>query len=74
MSTLIWEATVDNGQYRCEVNRIDGYKGRLTVQDTVTEELILDKEVGLSYGARFGPDLMDVTMWQDMIIEAVDNP
>mgnify|MGYP003348970809 FL=1 len=74
MNNLIWEATLDNGAYRCEVKRLSHHKGQLTVVETATNELILNKEVGLSYGAQFGPDMADVAQWQEMIVEAVDNP
>ena len=73
MSNLIWNATLDDGAYECEVKRLSHSKGQLTVVETATNELILNKEVGLSYGAQFGPDVDDVAHWQEMIIEVVDN-
>lgn len=74
MSEIVWKAELDNGQYKCEVKRLSSNKGQLTVEDTTNNELVLNKEVGLSYGAQFGPDVSDVAYWQEMIIEAVDNP
>ena len=72
MSKIIWDAELDN-RYKCTVKRLDERKAVLTVVDTTNEETLLDREVGLSYGAMFGPDMMDVADWQTMIIEAVDG-
>lgn len=72
---VIWNAKLDNGQYTCKVTRLTGYTGQLTVEDTLNNnEIVLDKEVPLAYGAKFGPDMGDVAHWQDLIIKAVDNP
>lgn len=73
MSNVVWKTKLDK-KYQCEVVRIDGYKGLLTVVDEETDELVLKEEVGLSYGAQFGPDMGDVALWQEKIINAVDNP
>lgn len=69
----IWEASLDN-RYDCKVERIDEYGGRLTVVDTETKNLMLDENVSLMYGARFGPDMSDVAHWEEMIIEVIDKP
>ena len=73
MTQLIWEATLDN-IYKCEVTRIDEYKGKLKVTNTENAFVLLEQEVGLSYGARFGPDIDDVALWQDLSCKAVDTP
>ena len=73
MTQLIWEATLDN-IYKCEVTRIDEYKGKLKVTNTENVFVLLEQEVGLSYGARFGPDIDDVALWQDLSCKAVDTP
>jgi hypothetical protein len=73
MSNVVWNSKLDN-RYNCEVKRISDYKGQLTVLDEENGELILNEEVGLSYGSMFGPDIADLQLWQDMIIKAVDNP
>lgn len=73
MSNIVWRAELDNGQYICKVTRLSSYTGQLTVENTADSNTILDKEVCLSYGAQFGPDVEDVAQWQEMIIEAVDN-
>ena len=73
MSNIVWEATLDN-IYKCEVTRIDEYKGKLKVTNTENAFVLLEQEVGLSYGARFGPDIDDVALWQDLSCKAVDTP
>ena len=73
MTQLIWEATLDN-IYKCEVTRIDEYKGKLKVTNTENAFVLLEQEVELSYGARFGPDIDDVALWQDLSCKAVDTP
>jgi hypothetical protein len=69
---MIWEQTVDKGVYRCRVERIDDYHGRLIVVEASSEKVLLDKPVGLSYGARFGPDTGDVDDWQRQSITAIE--
>src|SRR5262245_8590300 len=61
---IVWEATVDEGKYRCEVVRIGHAHGMLTVTKVDTQEALLIQEVGLAYGAVFGPDVDDVSYWQ----------
>ena len=67
---IVWESKLDD-IYECKVERRSKYVGFLTIknQDTV----LLEREVGLAYGAMFGPDVADVAQWQEMAIEAVDN-
>lgn len=67
---VIWQTTLDE-KFACQVVRTGDYKGQLTVKDG--ETVLLDKEVGLAYGAVFGPDVDDVSAWQDACIEAVDG-
>ncbi len=68
---IIWEANLDE-VYDCKVTRIDEYKGRLTVTD-LFDKVVLDEEVSLMYGARFGPDIDDVSLWQDRCVEVIDK-
>lgn len=68
----IWESTLDD-IFECRVTRTGEHTGQLTVTENVTGQLLLDKEVGLSYGATFGPDVSDVAYWQDLCVEVVDN-
>lgn len=67
---MIWKAILDN-RFNCQVERVDDYTGRLTVEDGGT--ILLDKPVSLAYGAKFGPDVMDVRAWENEVITAVDN-
>lgn len=71
---IIWQSTLDD-KYECIVYRIENQqsRGQLIVKNINTGEIILDKEVALSYGAQFGPDIADIGEWQEMIIDAVDN-
>lgn len=68
----IWEASLDN-RYDCKVERVEDYLGRLTVVDTESKKIMLDEDVPLMYGSRFGPDVSDVARWEDMIIEVIDK-
>jgi hypothetical protein len=69
---IIWKATLDE-KYECVVERTGTYQGRLTVTENDTAQNILDKDVSLSYGASFGPDVTDIAEWQLSIIDAIDN-
>jgi hypothetical protein len=69
---IVWKSTLDD-KYECIVKRSEKKCGRLIVTNTETKEIILDKEVDLSYGAQFGPDIMDIVEWQDMIVDTIDN-
>lgn len=68
---IVWEAKLDE-VYDCKVTRIDEYKGKLTVTD-LSNNVLLDEEVGLMYGARFGPDVSDVALWEDKCVEVIDK-
>jgi len=68
----IWEAQLDD-IFDCTVIRTGERTGQLTVKENVNGNILLDKEVGLSYGALFGPDIDDVTLWQELCIEVVDK-
>jgi hypothetical protein len=69
---VVWENTVDNQTWRVWVERISSYKGRLQVAHMDTDEVILNKEVGLAYQAIFGPDVADVALWEDLAVKAID--
>lgn len=69
---VIWTANLDE-IWHCEVIRVNAHLGQLRVTRNNSPVPILDQQVGLSYGAQFGPDMDDVACWQDMCVEAVDE-
>jgi hypothetical protein len=66
----IWQSKLDT-IYDCTVERTGERTGLLKV--TKENQVLLEREVGLSYGATFGPDIEDVEFWQEMILEFIDN-
>lgn len=68
----IWQAQLDN-RYDCAVTRINESHGLLTVTDAENKTTVLENEVTLAYGARFGPDVDDVADWQERCVQAVDG-
>lgn len=68
----IWKAQLDD-RYDCQVQRINEAHGHLTVTDTTDQKILLQQEVTLSYGARFGPDMDDVADWEERCVQAVDG-
>lgn len=68
----VWEAHLDQ-KYHCTVTRSSERTGNLKIVDEENKEILLEKEVGLSYGAIFGPDIDDVMDWERICIETVDN-
>lgn len=69
---VVWESILDD-HYECKVTRNSEYSGQLKVLDTETNQVLLDEEVRLSYGAAFGPDVADVADWRDKIVKVVDG-
>jgi len=69
---LVWQAVLDE-KYGCAVVRLAQRVGRLVVTNEETKEVLLDQEVGLSYGAMFGPDADDVAHWEELCVNAVDS-
>lgn len=69
---VIWSDRLD-GRYTCEVRRIDGSRGELIVWDDQASSALFRKEVGLSYGAQFGPDADDLSLWRDEVVEFIDS-
>jgi hypothetical protein len=71
MTDIIWESKLDE-VFDCKVERIDERRGKLTVIDQF-DQILLNEEVGLSYGAMFGPDVADVAFWEEMVIKVIDG-
>jgi len=69
---VVWMNTIDGGVWGCSVIRTAPYQGRLSVWNAETHDIILDEQIGLAFDAVFGPDVGDLTEWQDKIIAAID--
>ncbi len=68
----IWESELD-GKFSCSVVRINKRGGNLRVVEMSTGRELLNQDVGLMYGAQFGPDIEDVAKWQDICTAVVDR-
>lgn len=68
----IWSSGLDN-KYQIEVQRIDSGTGTFVIFDTADNKVLFTKVVPLYYGAQFGPDVMDVEIWQEMGIKFADT-
>jgi hypothetical protein len=72
---LVWYSILDD-KYVVTVTRpedpCDDYKGTFEIFDAEGKQLH-SEQVGLAYGARFGPDMMDVDDWQNKTIEFIDK-
>ena len=68
----IWEAKLDK-RFTCSVVRINKRGGNLRVVEDATGRVLLDQDVGLLYGARFGPDIEDVQKWESICVAVVDK-
>lgn len=79
---VVWFTTMDGHKYQVEVHRTGDYSGRLLMWDISGVRaavmspppwpVVLDEEIPLAYGARFGPDMDDVSSWQTKCIEIAD--
>lgn len=70
---VVWWSRVDN-RYQVEVHRTSDRSGTLLIFDHENnDKVILTKSVNLSYGAKFGPDVMDVELWKGISIDAIDG-
>lgn len=67
---IVYENTLDGGTYELKVVRLEPYRGLLTLQRA--DNVVLEKNVGISYDAPFGPDAEDVEAWNHIGIEAAD--
>lgn len=67
---IIWEEKLDD-LYICKVTRIGEHRGKLTMIDPF-DRILLEQDVGLLYGAIFGPDIEDIAYWQDLCIGVID--
>ena len=68
----VWDATVDGGKFEVGVERTGARSGKLRVVVASTREVLLVQDVGLAYGAMFGPDVDDVMEWQNAAMPVID--
>jgi hypothetical protein len=68
---IIWYSVLDQ-TYIVTVRRIDEYHATYEIADKAGSPLH-SEEVGLSYGALFGPDMGDVAEWQEQAIAFADK-
>ena len=68
----IWSAKLD-GKFSCSVVRINKRGGNLRMVETATGRELLNQDVGLLYGAQFGPDIEDVDKWQSICVAVADK-
>ena len=66
----IWKSMVDE-KYEVYVEQGEPYKGELVIKEGDKE--LTRKFVTLSYDAKFGPDISDVTEWERVCIDFIDN-
>lgn len=71
---VVWENTVDNNTWLCQVTREKPYSGLLIVTEVATGEIIHSEPVTIAYDAPFGPDVCDVKEWQNICIQVIDHP
>lgn len=69
MSDVIWGGWLDD-RYRVEVNRKGPDTGELTIAED--GEVLHREDVGLAYGAQFGPDAEDAEAWMEKTEAIVD--
>lgn len=70
---IIWQAKLDN-RYQCQVERINEVHGRLTMVDSENSETVLDQQVTLAWGAKFGADIDDIADWEERCVSIADGP
>lgn len=69
----VWRGTVDGEKFVVQVDRTDNsHVGRLFVKEIASDETLLTEDVGLMYGAQFGPDVSDVAEWQAKSLPVID--
>jgi hypothetical protein len=68
---LVWESELDGGTYKALVTRTGAKRGHLVL--TRGSGLVFERDVYLMYGARSGPDIEDVQLWQRLCVSAADD-
>ena len=67
---IIWKSKVDE-KYEVYVEQGEPYNGELVIKEGDKE--LTRKFVTISYDAKFGPDISDVTEWERVCIDFIDN-
>ena len=73
LTDVVWSSDVDDGEFSVMVVQDGDNTGILTVTVNETKEELIDERVTLAYGALFGPDAEDVSLWKDRAIEVIDE-
>lgn len=71
---VVWRSRLDK-RYLIEVVRTDDNVAQFRMFDHDHDDrLVMDEPVGLAYGAMFGPDVDDVSVWQERAMYVADHP
>jgi len=71
----VWWSRLDD-RYQVEVTRDPDHTSRakMTIYDRANDNIeVHTEQVGLAYGAVFGPDTGDVSHWRSIASKAVDE-
>ena len=68
---IVWQNKLDNIYDVMMVTDNDDYKGNLIIKKGDVE--LLKELTTISYGARFGPDVSDVAVWENRCIDFIDK-
>lgn len=71
----VWRTRLD-GRYQIEVQRKGDYEGTLFIWDREKGDdapPVYGRAVTLSYQARFGPDVDDVSLWEQIALDFADG-
>jgi len=67
----VWQNKLDNKYDVFVESKNDGYTGDLVIKEG--EKELLREQVSVSYGARFGPDIGDIGIWENRCCEFIDS-
>ena len=70
---LVWRSKLDR-RFLIEVHRTNSRSGKLFVFDhNKNDQEIFSTDIGFSYGATFGPDVIDIQEWENKVLDFIDN-
>lgn len=67
----VWKNKLDNIYDVMVISEGNGYQGRLIIKRDDKE--LLNEATNISYAAKFGPDINDVSIWEGRCIEFIDH-